>query len=65
MLVDEDELDRRRAALPERPFAPESQTPWQELFREKVEPFSKGMTLKGAPEYLDIARTKGTPRDNH
>jgi dihydroxy-acid dehydratase len=65
MLVDDDELERRRAALPERPFAPESQTPWQELFREKVEPFSRGMTLKGAPEYRDIARTKGTPRDNH
>ncbi len=65
MLVDDDELERRRAALPDRPFAPESQTPWQELFREKVEPFSRGMTLRGAPEYRDIARTKGTPRDNH
>ena len=65
MLVDSDELERRRAALPERPFAPDSQTPWQELFREKVEPFSRGMTLRGASEYRDIARTKGTPRDNH
>ncbi|MEO9822939.1 MAG: IlvD/Edd family dehydratase [Paracoccaceae bacterium] len=65
MLVETEELERRRAALPERPFAPDSQTPWQELFREKVEPFSRGMTLRGAPEYRDIARTKGTPRDNH
>ncbi len=65
MLVDDAELERRRAALPERPFSPESQTPWQEIFREKVEPFSRGMTLRGAPEYRDIARTKGTPRDNH
>ena len=65
MLVDAAELDARRAALPDRPFAPESQSPWQEIFREKVEPFSKGMTLEGAPEYQDIARTKGTPRDNH
>ena len=65
MLVDDAELDWRRAALPERPFAPDSQTPWQELFREKVEPFSRGMTLRGAHEYRDIARTKGTPRDNH
>ncbi|NNE89718.1 MAG: dihydroxy-acid dehydratase family protein [Silicimonas sp.] len=65
MLVDAVELERRRAALPEQPFAPESQTPWQELFREKVEPFSRGMTLRGASEYRDIARTKGTPRDNH
>ncbi len=65
MLVDNTELEARRAALPERPFAPESQSPWQELFREKVEPFSEGMVLRGAPEYRDIARTKGVPRDNH
>ena len=65
MLVDDAELDARRAALPERPFAPDSQSPWQEIFREKVEPFSKGMVLRGAPDYQDIARTKGVPRDNH
>ena len=64
MLVDEDELAKRRAALPERPFAPESQTPWQEIFRERVEPFSRGMTLRGADAYQDIA-SKGVPRDNH
>ncbi len=65
MLVDNAELEARRAALPERPFAPESQSPWQEIFREKVEPFSEGMVLRGATEYRDIARTKGVPRDNH
>lgn len=65
MLVDETELANRRAALPERPFSPESQSPWQELFREKVEPFSKGMTLRGADAFQDITRTKGLPRDNH
>ncbi len=64
MLVAEDELERRRAALPERPFAPESQSPWQEIFREKVLPFSEGMGLRGADEFKDIAR-KFTPRDNH
>lgn len=65
ILIDEAELDARRSALPERPFAPDSQSPWQEIFREKVEPFSKGMTLRGASDYQDIARTKGVPRDNH
>ncbi|WP_413717426.1 IlvD/Edd family dehydratase [Silicimonas sp. MF1-12-2] len=65
ILVDEATLDARRRALPERPFSPESQSPWQELFREKVEPFSQGMVLRGAPEYRDIARTRGVPRDNH
>ena len=64
MLVDDAELAARRAALPERPFAPESQTPWQEIFRDRVQPFSEGMTLGGADAYRDIARTS-VPRDNH
>ena len=65
MLVDEATLQSRGAALPERPFTPESQSPWQEIFRERVGPLSEGMVLRGAPEYRDIARSKGTPRDNH
>ena len=65
MLVDQAELDARRAALPERPYAPESQSPWQGIFREKTEQFADGMILKGADQYRDIARTKGVPRDNH
>ena len=65
MLVDDAELEERRAALPDRPFAPESQSPWQEIFREKTAQFNEGMVLKGAPEFQDIARTKGVPRDNH
>jgi dihydroxy-acid dehydratase len=64
MLVDLVELERRQSALGPRPFAPESQTPWQEIFREKVQPFSEGMILDGADEYKDIAR-KYMPRDNH
>lgn len=64
MLVDAAELERRRAALPVRPFAPDSQTPWQEIFREKVRPLSEGMTLRGADNYQDIAH-KTMPRDNH
>lgn len=65
ILIDDAELERRRAALPDRPFSPDSQSPWQEIFREKVEPFSQGMVLRGAPDYQDIARSKGVPRDNH
>ncbi len=64
MDVPADELAKRASALGTHPYAPESQSPWQEIFREKVEPFSKGMTLKGADAYKDIAR-KYTPRDNH
>ena len=43
---------------------PLSQSPWQQYFREMVQPLSKGMTLKGATEYQDISRTH-TPRDSH
>ncbi|MCV6591682.1 MAG: dihydroxy-acid dehydratase family protein [Silicimonas sp.] len=65
MLVDDAVLEARRAALPDRPFAPESQSPWQEIFREKTGQFAEGMVLNGAPEFQDIARSKGVPRDNH
>jgi dihydroxy-acid dehydratase len=64
MLVDEAELAERRRALPPRPFAPDSQTPWQEIFRERVEPLAEGMTLRGADAYRGVA-ARGLPRDNH
>ncbi|MEK6215603.1 MAG: dihydroxy-acid dehydratase, partial [Boseongicola sp.] len=63
-LVGIDVLDARRAALGEDAFIPESQSPWQEIFRERVQPFSEGMVLEGAPKFRDIAR-KHMPRDNH
>lgn len=64
ILVDPTELERRQSALGTRPFTPESQTPWQEIFREKVQPFSEGMILDGADDFKDIARSH-SPRDNH
>jgi len=46
------------------PF-PANQTPWQKIFRDLVEPFSEGMTLRGATDFHDVAH--GTPplRNNH
>ena len=64
MLIEVAELDARRAALGDRPYTPDSQSPWQEIFREKVRPFSEGMTLKGADAYRNIGNTT-LPRDNH
>ena len=64
MLVPDEELAERRKALPEHPFTPESETPWQEIFRERVGPLSEGMTLRGAEAYRGTAQT-GVPRDNH
>lgn len=64
MLVSDEELSARRAALPDHPFTPPSQSPWQEIFRERVRPFSEGMTLRGADAYRDIGNS-ALPRDNH
>ncbi|MEM6635204.1 MAG: IlvD/Edd family dehydratase [Pseudomonadota bacterium] len=64
ILISEAELEGRRAGLNGTSLAPESQTPWQEIFRDRVRPFSEGMTLRGADQYRDIAR-KSVPRDNH
>ena len=65
IMISVTELDKRKKLLPKERFPyPESQTPWQEIFREKVLPFSEGMTIDGASKYQDIAR-KHIPRDNH
>ncbi|WP_425041548.1 IlvD/Edd family dehydratase [Primorskyibacter sp. S187A] len=66
ILISEQELAARKDALEAAGgyASPESQSPWQELFREKVDRFDRGMTLKGADAYQDIAR-KHMPRDNH
>jgi dihydroxy-acid dehydratase len=67
MLVPKDELEKRRKDLEARGGykVPESQTPWQELFRENVGQLAQGMVLKGAVKFQRIAKTKGLPRDNH
>ncbi|CTQ50378.1 IlvD/Edd family dehydratase [Jannaschia donghaensis] len=64
MLVDESVLAERRTALPPRPFTPESETPWQEIFRDRVGPLSEGMILRGADAFRGTAQ-KGVPRNNH
>ncbi|WP_298431371.1 IlvD/Edd family dehydratase [uncultured Jannaschia sp.] len=64
MLVPDDELTARRQALPPQPFTPPSETPWQEIFRERVGPLSEGMILRGADAYRGTAQ-KGVARDNH
>ncbi|MFN7166154.1 MAG: IlvD/Edd family dehydratase [Pannonibacter sp.] len=67
MLVSDEELARRKADLVAKggfPYAP-SQTPWQEIQRGMVEQFDKGMVLKPAVAYQDVAHSKGLPRNNH
>ncbi|QCI95947.1 IlvD/Edd family dehydratase [Novosphingobium sp. EMRT-2] len=67
MLVPDAELAARRAALEAAGgYAyPPSQTPWQEIQRERVGQLSTGAILEGAEKYQRIAQTRGLPRDNH
>ena len=65
MLVSMDVLAQRARQLESDGYPyPESQTPWQQYFREKVGRFDEGMILKDADHYQDISR-RFMPRDNH
>ncbi|MCW1952271.1 MAG: dihydroxy-acid dehydratase family protein [Octadecabacter sp.] len=66
MLVPLDELADRARSLTEAGGyqSPDSQTPWQQYFRELTGGLDTGMTLRDAPSYRDTAR-KGMPRDSH
>ena len=66
MLVDDAVLKARAEAIMAAGGypVPESQSPWQEIFREYVGRFDEGMTLRGATNYKDISRAH-MPRDNH
>ena len=67
ILVSDNELTKRRTKLEaEGGFPiPENHTPWEEIYREKVDQFNKGMVLKCATKYQRIAQKHGVPRDNH
>ncbi|MET0247565.1 MAG: IlvD/Edd family dehydratase, partial [Sphingomonas sp.] len=60
-LVDEGEIARRKAEPA--PPIPESQTPWEELFREKTGQLGQGGTLEFAVKYRGTSNT--VPRHNH
>ena len=66
ILISEEEFEARRTALIAAGgyAVPESQTPWQALFRDQIEPLDRGMTLRDADTYRDVAR-KSVPRNNH
>ena len=61
MLVDEEEIEKRRAqGVPE---YPDSQTPWQEIYRNGVRQIDKGAVLEDAVKFQDVK--KDLPRNNH
>ena len=67
VLISADEINKRRAELDKAGGYqfPESQTPWQEIFRNTTDQLAQGMVIKGAVKFQRIAKTKGIPRDNH
>ena len=66
MLVDDAELDRRRAELKADPdYMPPAQTPWQEIHRALTGQFDGGAVLEMAVKYQRVAQTRGLPRDSH
>jgi len=60
-LVDEDEIARRKQEPA--PSIPPSNTPWEELFREKTGQLSTGGALEFAIKYRGTS--KNVPRNNH
>jgi dihydroxy-acid dehydratase len=66
MLVDDHELEKRRAELGNgSTLAPASQTPWQEIQRSMVGQLADGMVLEPAVAYQRVAQTHGVPRHSH
>ena len=67
MLISDAEIAKRRADLEASGGykVPESQTPWQEIFRNTTEQLAQGMIIKGSTKFQRIAKTMGIPRDNH
>lgn len=60
-LVSEAEIDRRKAEG--LPAVPESQTPWQRIYRQEVRQLSEGAGLRSAEGLRGIGH--GVPRHNH
>ena len=61
MLVDDEEIARRRAELDDGYGEPASQTPWQEIHRNLTGQFDTGAVLESAVKFQRIAQTHGLP----
>lgn len=63
VLLSDDEIEQRRKSLklPEL----ESQTPWQEIYRNAVGPLSTGACFEPAVRYQHLVQLRGLPRHSH
>ncbi|KIY03206.1 uncharacterized protein Z520_01673 [Fonsecaea multimorphosa CBS 102226] len=67
LLLSEEEMESRRAKMAEKvaQLTVESQTPWQEIFRNETSQLSDGMVLNCAVKYQKVAQRWPAPRHNH
>lgn len=67
ILIEDEELRRRREELKAQGgfSMPESQTPWQEIFRRETDQLNEGMVLRDAVKFQRIAQRWEEPRHNH
>ena len=67
VLLSEAEIAKRTAELEKNGGykVPESQTPWQEIFRKETDQLAQGMVLKGAVKFQRVGKVHPVPRDNH
>ena len=59
--LDDEELEKRK--IEGVPKHPDSQTPWQEIYRNGVSQIDKGAVLEDAVKFQDVK--KDFPRTNH
>lgn len=62
--LSEEEIAQRKKEMGKY-AVPESQTPWQEIFRDTVGELSEGMVINSAVKYQRIAQRFGVGRQNH
>jgi dihydroxy-acid dehydratase len=67
LLISDAELKQRHIELEKNGGykVPESQTPWQEIFRKETDQLAQGMVLKGAVKFQRVGKVHPVPRDNH
>ena len=63
LLLSEDEIKDRYNKMKFR--YPDNQTPWQEISRQYTGQLQDGACLDLKEKYIDVAKSKGIPRDNH
>jgi dihydroxy-acid dehydratase len=67
ILVPDDELRKRREELEAKGgySIPESQTPWQDIYRRETGQLDEGMVLKNAVKFQRVAQRWPAPQHNH